>query len=252
MGSMTRRIGWAAIAAVAACVLAAGAADAFSCTPTGISGGNPGGLAIYTCSGIVEGDVLTVNVDQTEGGVDALLAQAVITVTEISNNLVVLDIDLTNDSTPAGTDGNRNRIVSFGLGIDPNATGGSISDQSATDNDRLTTFDTSTFPGFQLVEFCAASGSNCAGGGNGGLLSGEEDLFQFSLTGGYSAGGTIALSQFAFQFQGGRESYQKPGLPDEDRTPPTQIVPAPAALVLLGAGLLAFRAASRLSRFRRK
>ncbi len=142
---------------------------------------------------------------------------------------------MTNSSNPGGT---ANRITSFGLGIDPDATG-SLTFISGTD--ALSNFDTSNLSGFQLVEFCATSGANCSGGGSGGLKSGQEDIFQFNLVDGFVEGGTIDLSQFGFKFQGGATSYEIPGCIgiDCDRTPPTQ-VPTPTALALLSAGILAF------------
>ena len=79
----------------------------------------------------------------------------------------------------------------------------------------------------------------------GGLQSTQEDLFAFSLSDGFVAGGTIDLSQFAFKFQGGAASYEKAGVP-ETPIPPTQVVPAPAALTLLGAGFVAFMIAGKL------
>jgi PEP-CTERM motif len=240
---MRREVGWlvtgAAFALFGLATVAPPAQAVPSCTVTGTSGGNPGGEDVFTCIGLAEGDELTVTVDQTVGP-DTLQATAIVSIFDISNGTVLIDVDLSNDSSPGGQ---ANRIVSFGFGVEPNALLGSIIDLSGSDTDALTGFDQSNFPGFQLVEFCATSGNNCAGGGSGGLLSGQQDLFRFSLSNGFVAGGTIDLSQFAFKFQGGAASYEKPGTPDGGGG--TTQVPAPGTLVLLGTGLAGLAVAGR-------
>jgi len=214
--------------------LSAGApAEAYSITQTGTSGGNPGGQPIYTLSGLQEGDGFTLNLNETVGP-DTLTATAIISIFDISNGMVLIDVNLSNDSSSA------NRITHFGMAIQPNAASGSIVDLGGnTDTDAFTGFGTSNFPGFQLVEFCARAASNCSGGSSGGLLPGQDDVFRFSLLGNFTSGDTIDLSQFGFKFQGDTDSYQLPGVP----------VPQPAALLVLGAGLLGFTAV-RMARSR--
>ena len=229
------RSGFIAVALSLACCLAGSApAEAYSITQTGTSGGNPGGQAAYSITGLEAGDHFTLNVS-TIVGPDTLTATALVSIFAIGTAFTLIDVDLSNDSTGA------NRITSFGMAIKPDTLLGFVTDRGgSSDTDALRGFGTSNFPGFQLVEFCATSGSNCTGGGSGGLLPGQDDRFRFTLLGFFSNDATIDLGQFAFKFQGGADSYQLPGQPDV----PNGQVPQPAALLVLGAGLLALAAVS--------
>jgi hypothetical protein len=224
----------AAAVSLATCLAVSAPAEAYSITQAGTSGGNPGGQAAYAITGLQAGDQFTLNVSRTIGA-DTLSATALVSIFAIGTAYTLIDVDLSNDSSGA------NRITHFGMAIEPDALLGFVSDRGGSgDTDALRGFGTSNFPGFQLVEFCATSGSNCAGGGAGGLLPGKDDQFRFTLLGFFSNDGTIDLGQFAFKFQGGADSYQLPGQPDV----PNGQVPQPAALIVLGAGLLALTAVS--------
>ena len=238
--------------ALGSVLLTGSSAEAFTCTITG-SGGSPSG-DVYTCTGIVEGDVITVT-DNEFIDPDTLIATAVITVTAINTGSVVLDLSITNDATSTA------RITHFGLSIEPNATGGSIADAGgAGDVDELTTFDISNFPAVSQVEFCASAGTNCAGGSGDGIQPGETDSFTFTLTGSYTDNQAISLDAFAFKFQGGINgaSYEKTGTPVGGSpvagapvagqpvagTPVAGQVPQPGSLMLVGAALLSALVAS--------
>ena len=270
------RVSKAVVASFAALLLGLGllasspaqAADVTStkCADTGRnSGGNPGGEDIFACTGLVEGDTIVMQVDQVSGtgATETILkATATITVLDISNGSVTLGVVVENDLTTEA------RITSFGLGIEPDATAGTVTDTSNTDVDELTGFETGNFPGFTLVEFCATSGNTCAGGGADGIDPGNEDAFNFNLTNGFVEGGSIDLSEFGFKFQGGNggASFEKPGSPLAGSPvagqpvagqpvagqPVAGQVPQPGSLMLMGAALLSGLAATAgLRRFRR-
>lgn len=215
------------------------------------SGGNPGGLPVFQCLELVEGDVIPI-FDVQEHGDDLLSFVGSVTVSEIGEGFVTLTVSLTNNSN------GELRITSFGLGIDPDALAGTLGDPSGTDTDAFQDVNivgnpgSGSFPGFQLVEFCAVV-NNCAGGGGGGLEVGQTDVFTFNLTNGFEEGGTIDLSQFAVKFQDGADgaSYEKPGIPDVPETPqipqtPETPVANPATMTMLGVSLLGIATASGL------
>jgi hypothetical protein len=236
----------------------AGVADAFTITQIGTSNGNPGGLPVFQVSGLVEGDSFPILWSAVNGD---LSATATITVFDLTSTQLLLDVVLTNTS-PEISNGDP-RITSFGLGINPNISGGSVSDiGGGTDVDALTGFSMSNFPGFQGVELCAVSGNNCAGGASGGLESGNPDLtdaFRFTLNfTNPNLSNELTLSQFALKYQGGPpgpggDSFQIPGTPGngEPPIPPTQ-VPGPGTLMLVGAGLMGMAAAAGRTLVRRR
>ena len=89
--------------------------------------------------------------------------------------------------------------------------------------------DDSNFPGY-TVDACATSGSNCGGGGSGGIPAGGNDAVTLDLDGTYS--GTLTLANFALKIQGGpgNNSFELAGVPSSN-------VPEPASVVLLAVGL---------------
>jgi hypothetical protein len=201
-------------------------AQAFNITQTGTSGGNPGGLPVYEVSGLVEGDSFQVDYDYST--LPWLAAVADVVVTSLTSSNAKVQVTLTNNSPTTGTAGNpatnTPRITAFGLSVD-NFTGlGGGSSAGAI----LDSFDDGNFPGFSSVVGCATSGSNCAGGGQGGIgAGGGSDTFTFSLNGSFGATPSLTLDAFAIKIQSGPngDSFEVPG------------TPIPEPLTMLGSGI---------------
>ena len=232
------------VGSLVAMLMVASPASAFSISTIG-TGGFPPGQSVYTVSGLVEGDsfdfyaLCPSSSCSLQDPAQYLQAEGVITVFDLTPTQIVLDIELTNNSTATGA-----RLSVFGLGIDPNvSTTGSVADdpsQGGVDTDAFTNLTFGTFPNFSGVELCATP-TNCAGGSNGGLTNGQTDFFRLTLNFvNPNNTGSIDLSQFAVKYQGIKNaagttvSYELAGCVGVC-DPPT--VPAPAAAVLFGLGV---------------
>jgi hypothetical protein len=206
-------------------------ADAYTISLTGdTSDGNPGGQPIYQVSGLVQGDAFNIS----WGGVSGLSANAMLTVSSLTATTADIDVMLTNASTQ--TSGTSPRITSFGLNVSNYSDLGS----TATGGTYLDLADDGNFPGFGGVDACATSGSNCAGGGSGGIPYNGTDNFTLQLEGNFT---TLTLSDFGLKIQGaaGGASYELAGVPTPKPTNTDVPEPAAAGLLLLGVSLFAAR-----------
>lgn len=171
---------------------------------------------------------------------DGLSATSTFTLTNVSGNTYTFDYSLTNTTGPdAGS-----RISSFGFNTDPDITGASSTGAFA-----YTTLN-STYPnGIGQVDVCFmdASTGSCAGGGGGGLSTGESGSGSFLLT--FAEPVTdLNLGDFYVRYQSvtgingvgsasgaGSISSTSGGGTSSGGTP----VPEPGMLGLMGGGLLA-------------
>jgi len=124
-----------------------------------------------------------------------------------------------------------NRLVTFGFGIDPNATGVTFSD---SDSIGIIGAALGDIPAIKTVEVCAYSGPNCSGGGGDGIFGGTSDTFALFIAGTWT--GSVTLEPVGFKYQTDNGSFEFTTVCTNGSCDTTE-VPEPGSLALLGAGL---------------
>ncbi len=199
-------------------------ADAYTISQIGSSGGDPGGMPVYEVSGLVVNDTFNTSWSYSNGG-STVSAAGSITVSNLSSNVMTLNISIGN-TTSVGGGLTEARIASFGFGAadaEGMSSSGGVHLSNTAYNPRP------NLPGFD-VDVCAFGGKNCAGGGNNGIYLGFGDSLTMDIYGDFDPNEGVTLDQFAVKFQTNVGSFELAGSP----TP----VPVPAAAFLLSTGLL--------------
>jgi len=152
------------------------------------------------------GDTQSFTISSTGGGYD-LVASGTVQVTALSSSSLTLHVILNNASTLSGggtiTPDTLVRLTSWGFGVNPDATGVTFSDAS---DDGMIDASLDSIPSLSAIEVCAWGGSNCSGGGNGGIAAGGSDAFDLILAGNW--GTTIEFDPLGAKFQTNNGSFE--------------------------------------------
>lgn len=171
----------------------------------------------------------------------ALDAKAVMTVLGFTKNELSLQVDFFNNTDRSY----QASIVSFGFGVNPNATGVSFGQVGSTFDSAEIQTGQQNFPGgFKQIDVCVFGANNCSGGNiNEGLQSGQSDSFILNITGDFynpnSDRSEVTLSDLAIKFQTQDGSYELAGVPEP-------ITMAGSGLALGFGALLKRKAAKKL------
>ena len=162
-----------------------------------------------------------------------LSAEATFTLKSYSGDTFELEVDIENTTATTYDDGGtlsstQANILSFGFGVDPDATSVAISGGSF-----FTTAEVQTGPqnfpgGFKDIDVCVYT-AGCSGGDvNTGLVAGGTDTITLAVTGNFN-GGTVMLGDFPLKFQGQWGSFEpgggvcEPGGDCEPPVPPNSV-----------------------------
>jgi hypothetical protein len=171
------------------------------------------------------GDSQTVNWNlDVPGG--TLSAMGTFTASAVSATTVDVLVSITNTMSLGINQG----VHAIGFNTNP-AVSASLFDPGNTFTDVA---NDTNFPSFQTIEVCVFTSNNCSGGPQGGeLMPGETDSFTLRLSGDFSNPPMLTLDTFAIRFKGDLGSWNFEGNGDNGGQ-----VPAPAPLIVLGAGIL--------------
>ncbi|RMF25742.1 MAG: PEP-CTERM sorting domain-containing protein [Cyanobacteria bacterium J083] len=191
----------------------------------------------------VDWELLTSENDN-DGGMPPidLRARAVVDVTSFTQNQLVMDIKFSNLTMLSGAITEAG-IVSFGIAVEPDATGVVFTDSNSTgfESAEIQTTGQQNFPGgFKQIDVCVFT-QGCSGGAqNTALAAGEMDQFQLAIDGNFGNPVEVRLDQFPIKFQTSQNSFEFAG----NETPLETPFEVPEPSTILGLSLFALATAA--------
>jgi len=222
-------------------------AGAFTITPTGLSGGNPGGQTLYEVSGLVQGDSFDViwSLDGSGspylGAFPNLDATATLMIDLLDGDTLILSVSLANDTAPLPGAPDLDAVITvFGFEAAGVALGDAGNDLLSP-GAMLNFYDEGQISGGLSVDVCASTNAKCnTGNPHDGMAIGESDFFTFTLQGDFDSDDGLVLRNFGTKWQTNYDdivtdvddnsSFQLPGTPVS--------VPEPATALLVGFSLV--------------
>lgn len=201
--------------------------------------------ALVVAGPVEQADASTITVDSVGqafdlnwtldlGGGDVLVTDAHVLVTALSSSSVSFNFTVTNNTVG----GSNTAVHAIGFDTNPNATSATITSGTYFSYVGLQ----QTFPGFQTIDVCVWTSTNCTGGSQpANLAPGLTDAFVLTLGGTWGTPPSLDMSRFVIKMQGDLGSYEFEG----------SVVPEPASLLLLGTGLTLAATQLRRRRSRR-
>lgn len=169
---------------------------------------------------------------------------AEMTITVLAFSASTLDLGVTISNTTDVSPAFKANVLSFGFGVQPDVTASYITGFTGNYFDSIGDGSGSqqTFPGgFKQIDVCVFASNNCSGGNINNGMPGDNtsDSMRLRLTADatFSVGSELqaSLLWFPLKFQTDQGSYEPAGM----------VVPVPAALWLLGSGLLGLAGIAR-------
>ena len=185
----------------------------------------------------------------TSGAGYTLAGNGSINVANFSVSSLTLDVTLINSTITTSADptdaaGQNARLVSWGFGIDPDATSVAFSDAA---DGGMTNAALVSLPSLKEVDVCAFGGSNCSAVNSGGIFgNGHSDTFRLILAGDFGSGVTLDPLGFRYKTNRGTCTFslnsatgsEGPCVTTDGATQSAS-VPEPGTLILLGASCVA-------------
>ena len=144
--------------------------------------------------------------NSTTDPANQISAEAVLSDFVFSSDLssLTFTVQLTN-TTQQGTYTNSQyagiNLTAFGFNTNPSTATGLVQTTAKGGDSQFFVYEQDNFPGYNTVDVCLSTGTNCAGGSNNGLTPNQTDTFNLTgLTGSLDLGTRIPILPENYEF----------------------------------------------------